>query len=118
MESRLPPDSAGEGGSRPRASRRPGLVNVSTITVAKPTAAEHTMQPASISENSRRSLAACISCKAHATNATTLATMPRAIAVEAGGGRAGRAVNTRRERSGAQAETGLYRDVTSVNKPT
>jgi hypothetical protein len=32
--------------------------------------------------------------------------MPRAIAVEAGGGRAGRAVNTRRERSGAQAEIG------------
>jgi hypothetical protein len=38
-----------------------GLVKVSTITVERPTAAEHTMQPANIREKSRRSLAACMS---------------------------------------------------------
>lgn len=81
------PAPASGAGSRPRASRRSGLVKVSTITVASPTAAEHTMQPANMSENSRRSLAACINWRAHATRATTAATMPRAKAVEAGADR-------------------------------
>jgi hypothetical protein len=54
-------------------------VSVITITNAKPTAAEHTMQPANIKENSWRSLAACINCKAQATKPTTATTMVRPI---------------------------------------
>jgi hypothetical protein len=61
---------------------RPTLVKVITITAAKPTAAEHTMQPASIKENSLRSLAACINCKAHPTIAITTATISNASTVE------------------------------------
>ena len=57
---------------------------VITITVARPTAAEQTMQPASISENSRRSVAACISCRAQATRATTADTIARAMVVARG----------------------------------
>ena len=57
-------------------------MKVITITAASPTAAEQTMQPASISENSRRSDAACISCSAQATSATTASTSATARAVE------------------------------------
>ena len=57
-------------------------MKVITITVARPTAAEQTMQPASMSENSLRSAAACISCKAQATIATTVITSTTARAVE------------------------------------
>jgi filamentous hemagglutinin family protein len=55
-----------------------GAANGGTITVANPTAAEHTMQPANINENSRLSLAACIRCRAQATRATTATTMTKA----------------------------------------
>ncbi|NDC35589.1 MAG: hypothetical protein EBZ51_09485, partial [Synechococcaceae bacterium WB9_2_112] len=65
---------------------------VITITVASPTAAEQTMQPASINENSWRSLAACMSCRAQATSATIATTMARAIAVRAAGGNRNTAV--------------------------
>jgi len=70
---------------------RTGLVKVSTITVARPTAAEQTMQPASISENSRRSVAACINCRAQATRAITTTTTTSAITVntEVGSSRKG-----------------------------
>jgi len=61
---------------------RSTLVNVITITAAKPTAAEHTMQPARIKENSFRSAAACISCSAQATIAITTSTITTARAVE------------------------------------
>ena len=61
---------------------RSTLVTVMSITAARPTAAEHTMQPASIKENSLRSAAACISCKAQATIATTTNTITTARAVE------------------------------------
>jgi len=69
------------GCNKPPASVRPGEVKVSSITVANPTAAEHTMQPANINENSRRSLAACISCRAQATSNTTAATIRSATPV-------------------------------------
>ena len=68
-----------------------GLVKVSSITVERPTAAEHTMQPASMREKSWRSLAACMSCKAQATRATTAATMAMASQRVRGGGKPKRA---------------------------
>ena len=87
MASRLTPLSNwGIGGNWTRASSRFAPVRVSTITVARPTAAEHTMQPASIKENSRRSLAACIRCRAQATRATTATTMTKAKSVRSGAG--------------------------------
>ena len=51
-----------------QSGRSPSVI---TMTVAMPTAAEHTMQPASINENSPWSMADCISCKAQATRAIT-----------------------------------------------
>jgi hypothetical protein len=67
-------------------------VKLITITVASPTAAQQTMQPASISENSLRSEAACISCRAQATIATTANTMTTARDVEWGWSSAGTAI--------------------------
>jgi hypothetical protein len=46
------------------------------------------MQPASIKENSRRSLAACINCRAQATRAITAPTIRKARSVSRGAGRA------------------------------
>lgn len=57
---------------------------MSTITVLRPTAAEQTMQPASINENSLRSLAACINESAQATSPTTTTTVSRATRVATG----------------------------------
>jgi len=67
---------------KPWACNRSVLVKPITITAARPTAAEHTMQPASIRENSRRSAAACINCRAQATIATTASTITTARDVE------------------------------------
>jgi len=66
----------------PWACRRSALVKPITITAARHTAAEQTMQPASIKENSLRSDAACISCRAQATIATTASTIKAASRVE------------------------------------
>ena len=82
------PASFSTGAIKPRASSRSGLVKVNTITVASPTAAEQTMQPANINENSFVSVAACINCKAQATKATTATAISRPMAVKADGGRA------------------------------
>jgi hypothetical protein len=79
--------STGGGG----AEKASGLVKVSTITVESPTAAEHTMQPASMRENSCRSFAACMSWSAQATRATTAATMRMARRCIRGGGNPKRA---------------------------
>ena len=92
MESRLMPASFSTAPTKPLASSRSGLVKVSTITVASPTAAEHTMQPANIKENSLVSVAACINCNAQAINATTASTISRPMAVKAAGGMPWKAV--------------------------
>jgi hypothetical protein len=67
------------------------LVKVRSITVERPTAAEHTMQPASMRENSCRSVAACMRWSAQATKATTAATMTMARRRIRGGGNPKRA---------------------------
>jgi hypothetical protein len=83
--------SRGEGGGK-RAGKLSGLVKVSTMTVDRPTAAEQTMQPANMRENSWRSLAACMSCRAQATKAMTEATMRMANQRVRGRGNPKRAV--------------------------
>ncbi|MEE2696356.1 MAG: hypothetical protein VYB57_04620, partial [Cyanobacteriota bacterium] len=56
-----------------------GPVKLITITVERPTAAEHTKQPASIKENSLLSLADCIKFNAQATKVITTATSDKPI---------------------------------------
>lgn len=84
-----------------------GLVKVSSITVERPTAAEQTMQPASMRENSCRSLAACMSWRAQATKAITAATMAMASQRVRGGGKPKSA-----DTGGLKQGYGTYPDVT------